>query len=221
VSERDSRALLLGALALPAVLVVVAVRGQAVEGIRPLLPFAAFSLACLMSCLRRHPVSLAPRPVAAALALVLVGGWVVDGPAFARIVRLQAQSLEAMRSRDWSPLRGHTGVAWDVGYLAYFTGAPICDAQGLINGTAFAHLTLSDRLDRCSQVAEFAYVDPARFRQLATALDMRGWRICDRFEFAHRSAPLSVYLLVAPSLARAPLCGVDAPRVDDEPSLTR
>ena len=217
--QSDTRALLLGALALPVVLIVIALRGQAVEGIRPLLPFAAFSLTCLVSCLRHRPVSLSPRPVAAALALVLVVGWVVDGPAFARIVRLQAQSLEAMRSRDWSPLRGHTGVAWDVGYLAWFTGAPICDAQGLINGAAFARLTLSDRLDRCSQVAEFAYVDAARFRQLATALDMRGWRICDRFDFAHRAAPLSVYLLVAPSLAREPLCSAAAPRVDDEASL--
>jgi hypothetical protein len=219
VRQQDDRALLLGALSLPAVLAVVAVRGQAMEGIRPLLPFAAFSLTCLMSCLRHRPLSLPPRPVAAVLALVLVGGWVVDGPAFARIVRLQAQSLEAMRSRDWSVLRGHTGVAWDVGYLAYFTGAPICDAQGLINGPSFARLTLSDRLDHCSQVAEFAYVDPARFRLLASALDMRGWRICDRFDFAHRQAPLSVYLLVAPSLAREPLCGAAAPRVDGEASL--
>jgi hypothetical protein len=217
--QRDTRALLLGALALPAVLAVVVVRGQAVEGIRPLLPFAAFSLTCLMLCVRHRPLRASPRPVAAALALLLVAGWVVDGPAFSRIVRLQAQSLEAMRSRDWSILRGHTGVAWDVGYLAYFTGAPICDAQGLINGPQFARLTLSDRLDHCSQVAEFAYVDPARFRQLATALDMRGWRICDRFDFAHRNAPLSVYLLVAPSLAREPLCAAAAPSVDGEASL--
>ncbi len=220
VRQRDTRALMLGALALPVVLAVVAVRGQAVEGIRPLLPFAAFSLTCLMACLRHRPLSFSPRPIAAVLALILVVGCVVDGPAFARIVRLQAQSLEAMRSRDWSVLRGHTGVAWDVGYLAYFTGAPICDAQGLINGPAFARLTLSDRLDRCSQVAEFAYVDPARFRQLATALDMRGWRICDRFDFAHRAAPLSVYLLVAPSLAREPLCSAAAPRVDDQTIAT-
>jgi hypothetical protein len=219
VRQRDVRALLLGALALPLVLAVVAVRGQAVEGIRPLLPFVAFSLTCLMSCLRHRPVSLPLRPVAAALALILVVGWGIDGPAFARIVRLQAQSLEAMRSRDWSTLRGHAGVAWDVGYLAYFTGAPICDAQGLINGPAFAGLTLSDRLDHCSHTAEFAYVDPARFRLLATALDMHGWRICDRFDFAHRAAPLSVYLLVAPTLAREPLCGAAAPRVEGDASL--
>lgn len=220
VRQRDSRALLLGALALPAVLVVVAVRGQALEGIRPLLPFVAFSLTCLTSCLRQRPVSLPLRPIAAALALILVGGWMVDGAAFARIVRLQVRSLEAMRSRDWSPLSGHAGVAWDVGYLAYFTGAPICDAQGLINGPAFARLTLSDRLDHCSQVAEFAYVDPARFRLLATAIDMRDWRVCDRFDFAHRSAALSVYLLVAPGLAHEPLCAAAAPRVEDHAIAT-
>jgi hypothetical protein len=219
VHRRDAWPSLLGGLSLPLVLIIIALRGQAVEGIRPLLPFIAFSLACVLPCLRHRRVSLPPALVSAGLALVLVGDWIVDGPAFARIVRLQAQSLEAMRTKDWSPLRGHTGVAWDVGYLAYFTTTPICDVQGLINGAAVARLPITDRLTRCSQIADFAFVDPVRFRILATALDVRAWRICDRFDFAHRRAPLSVYLLVAPGLAREPLCRADAPRAEGEPSL--
>lgn len=153
------------------------------------------------------------------LAAVAVGVWTVDAVAFERIVRVQAQSMEAMRTRDWSPLSGRTGIAWDVGYLAYFSKSPVCDAQGLINGPEFARLSLPERLHRCAPVADFAFVDPARFRILATALDMSGWRVCDRFDFAHRRGPVNVYLIVAPPLAHAPVCPDSAPRIDGVAAL--
>ena len=217
---RDDPALLLGELSLLPVLVAIAVRGQAVEGIRPLLPFLAFSLACGVALVRRRAPA---RPVRARMLLPLaaaaLGVWTVDAVAFERIVGVQARSLEAMRSRDWSALSGHTGVAWDVGYLAYFTKAPVCDAQGLIDGRAFAQLSLPERLRACAKVAEFAFVDPPRFRILASALDMSGWRVCGRFDFAHRLGPVNVYLIVAPALARAPFCPDLAPRIDGVDSL--
>jgi hypothetical protein len=217
---RDEPVLLLGELSFLPVLVAIAVRGQAVEGIRPLLPFFAFSLACGVALLQRCvPASPIRARVLVPLAALAVGLWAVDARAFDRIVRVQAQSMEAMRTRDWSALRGHTGVAWDVGYLAYFTKAPVCDAQGLINGPAFARLSLPERLRRCAQVADFAFVDPPRFHILTTALDMSGWRVCGRFDFAHRTGPVNVYLIVAPRLAREPLCPGSAPRIDGVDSL--
>jgi hypothetical protein len=63
-------------------------------------------------------------------------------------------------------------------------------------------------------VADFAFVDPARFHILTTALDMNGWRVCGRFDFAHRRGPVNVYLIVAPSLAHEPFCPASAPRID-------
>ena len=212
---RTEPALLLGELSFLPVLVAIAVRGEAVEGIRPLLPFLAFSLACGVALVRRCvPPSPLRARVLMPLAVVAVGVWTVDAVAFERIVSVQARSMEAMRTRDWSALRGHTGVAWDVGYLAYFTQAPVCDAQGLIDGRAFAHLSLPDRLQHCAQVADFAFVDPARFHILTTALDMNGWRVCGRFDFAHRRGPVNVYLIVAPQLAHEPFCPASAPRID-------
>jgi hypothetical protein len=217
---RRDPALLLGELSFLPVLVAIAVRGEAVEGIRPLLPFLAFSLACGVALVRRRmPVGPIKARVLLPLAAVAVGAWAVDAVAFNRIVSVQAQSMEAMRTRDWSALRGHTGVAWDVGYLAYFTKAPVCDAQGLIDGRAFAHLSLLERLRHCAQVADFAFVDPPRFHILTTALDMSGWRVCGHFDFAHRRGPVNVYLIVAPQLAHAPLCPGSAPRIDGVASL--
>jgi hypothetical protein len=217
--HRD-RALLLGEASLLLVLIAIAVRGQAIEGIRPLLPFFAFSLVCGVALVRR---CLPARPLQARmvvpLAVVVIGAWAIDAGAFYRIVRMQAQSMEAMRARDWSALRGHTGVAWDVGYLAYFTKAPVCDAQGLINGPEFARLSLPERLQQCAKVAEFAFVDPPRFHILRTTLDMRGWRVCDRFDFEHRAGSVNVYLIVAPQLAHEPLCPAGAPRIEGEESL--
>jgi hypothetical protein len=212
---RAEPALLLGELSLLPVLVAIAVRGEAVEGIRPLLPFLAFSLACGVALVRR---SVPPSPIRARvlvpLTAVAIGVWTIDAFAFHRIVSVQARSMEAMRTRDWSALHGHTGVAWDVGYLAWFTRAPVCDAQGLIDGRAFAQLSLPERLRRCATVADFAFVDPARFHILTRALDMSGWRVCDRFDFAHRRGPVNVYLIVAPQLAHEPFCPASAPRID-------
>jgi hypothetical protein len=217
---RHDPALLLGELSFVLVLVAIAVRGEAVEGIRPLLPFLAFSLACGVALVRRGvPASPVRARVLLPLAAMAVGVWAVDAVAFDRIVRVQAQSMEAMRTRDWSALRGHTGIAWDVGYLAYFTKAPVCDAQGLIDGRAFAQLSLPERLRQCAQGADFAFVDPARYHILTTALDMSGWRVCDRFDFAHRRGPVNVYLIVAPQLAHAPLCPASAPGIDGIDSL--
>ena len=181
---------------------------------------AAAAVPRLLTGLRRGarrrcvPASPIRTRVLLPLAAVAVGIWTVDAFAFERIVRVQAQSMEAMRTRDWSALRGHTGVAWDVGYLAYFTKAPICDAQGLIDGPDFARLSLPERLRQCAEVADFAFVDPPRFHILTTALDMSGWRILRPLRLRPSQGPVNVYLIVAPQLAHEPLCPASAPRVD-------
>jgi hypothetical protein len=217
---RDDPGLLLGEMSLLPVLVAIAVRGEAVEGIRPLLPFLAFALACGVALVRRATPARPLRTVILVpFAVAAVGAWTVDAFAFDRIVRVQVQSMEAMRTRDWSGLRGHTGIAWDVGYLAYFTNAPVCDAQGLIDGPEFAQLSLPERLHHCAKVADFAFVDPARFHILRTALDMSGWRVCGRFDFAHRRGPVNVYLIVAPGLAHGSLCPESAPQIDGVAAL--
>jgi hypothetical protein len=217
---RRDPALVLGVLSFLLVLVAIAVRGQAVEGIRPLLPFLAFSLACGVALVRRGlPATPVRARVLVSLVAVAVAAWTVDAVAFDRIVRVQARSMEAMRTRDWSALHGHTGIAWDVGYLAYFSKADVCDAQGLINGPEAARLSLPERLRQCAKTAEFAFVDPPRFHILMTVLDMSGWRVCDRFDFEHRRGPVNVYLIVAPQLAREPLCPGSAPQIDGVASL--
>ena len=213
--DDETRALLLEASSLPAVLLAIFIRGQAVEGIRPLLPFIAYSLFCVIRLFGHLDAGRSDpwRRAAAGVLAVFAVGCVVDGLAFDRLVRLQSRSLVAMRDKDWSSLRGHTGLAWDVGYLAYFTRTPICDVQGLIEGPRFAHLQLDERLERCARIAEFAFVDQNRFAMLATEHDLTGWRICDRFDFARRSEAYPVYLLVAPGLAMAPLCAATSPRI--------
>jgi hypothetical protein len=214
---RDEFADLLGALSLPAVLLAIFFRGQAVEGIRPLLPFLAFALVNathLFGKLYAETTFLRRRTLAA---YILVGAgflFVLDWMAFNRMVRLQVHSLHAMRDKDWSQLSGHTGLAWDVGYLSYFSKARICDVQGLINGPAFARLTTVQRLKNCTEIADFAFVDQLRFQELQQVGNLRDWRICDHFSFAKRSEAFDVYLLVAPVLASEPFCPRDSAHVD-------
>src|SRR6202041_2213324 len=41
------------------------------------------------------------------------------------------------------------GLAADVGYIGYFSGAPICDLNGLINGRAAAEMSFAQRSQKC------------------------------------------------------------------------
>jgi len=214
--DRAELADLLGIAVLPLVLLAAFLHGQALEGIRPLLPFFAFSLVCAVRLFCRQEGANEPLrwkrywlPVAAAAAVLFIFDW----SAFARLVDTQVQSLAAMRGKDWSAFRGHTILAWDVGYLAYFSGMPVCDVQGLINGRRFARLTLEQRLDHCARVSDFAYVDDARFPALAEGRDIDGWRVCDKFLLAKRSEVYWAYLLANPIIAAGPACPRDAPTI--------
>lgn len=57
------------------------------------------------------------------------------------------------------------------------------------------------------------FVDQLHYAMLSGALNLKDWRICDRFVFAKRSESYALYLLVDPKLAQELFCTRSAPRI--------
>src|SRR6185436_3577670 len=79
-----------------------------------------------------------------------------------------------------------TGAAYDIGFIAWFTGARILDASGLVNGRAFAALTTGERIRRIGEAQpDFLFVTAEQAASFAGALDLRQYRVCHRYRSAN------------------------------------
>jgi hypothetical protein len=142
----DPRSTLIANLPFPVLVFLAAIKGQQMHGIRYVIWALLFSI--VWNLLLSASVSR-PRPVfLAAFACVLAVCWTVELPIVLRIDRGRAGTLNAMQQAHLDRLHGE-GVAADVGYIGYFSGAPICDMNGLINGRTAALMTYDRRSQAC------------------------------------------------------------------------
>ncbi len=191
----SQRAALLAAnLLFPCMIVLIAMRGQILHGVRHVLWIYLFLIAWNLRVLGRtaNPEPTAPpRPglrraaLAAALA-VLAALWSFEAPAVAAILRSRADIFDAMRGQRLDRLADTTGAAYDIGFIAWFTGARILDASGLVNGRAFAALTTGERIRRIGEAQPaFLFVTAEQAASFAKALDLRQYRVCHRYRSAN------------------------------------
>lgn len=193
---------------------LISMRGQYVQGIRHILPALIFmivaNIAALpargsgFACLRMFS---APRLASAGLALyVAVVGF--EFMKFHAIVDGRTAAFLEMRDLNLEGLEGESGIAWDVGYLMYFTKAQVCDVSGLINGRRAASSPENARLEDClKRDIEFVFVTP---QNATTLIDKSGsrfvdWPICGHYVFRNVSDTAPHYLAVAPDRA-AQIC---------------
>lgn len=141
------RQTLIANLPFPVLILLAAARGQQIQGIRYLIWPLLFSTTWnLLAASAGWPV-LGPRLKYAAIAAVAVA-WAFELPIALRIDRGRSQTFTEMRSSHLDRLRGE-GAAADVGFIGYFSQAPICDAKGLVNGRAAAAMTGDERVRAC------------------------------------------------------------------------
>ena len=142
----DRRSALICNLPFPVLLLLAAVRGQQIHGIRYLIWGLLFSIVWNLMLARAIP---APRPIfLSAFACVLIVCWIFEVPIVLRVDRARSESLAALERSHLDQLHGE-GLAGDVGYIGYFSRAPICDMNGLINGRAAAQMTYDQRSQAC------------------------------------------------------------------------
>jgi hypothetical protein len=201
-------------LALLVLWALISVRGQYVQGIRYILPALIFMIAANTAMSRTSETGLpwlrgisASRLVKARLALyVAVIGF--EFTKFQAIVDGRTAAFLEMRDMNLEGLEGESGIAWDVGYLMYFTKAQICDVSGLINGRRAASSTESTRLEDClKRDIEFVFVTPENATRLIGKSGSRfvDWPICGHYVFRNVSDTAPHYLAVAPDRA-AQIC---------------
>ena len=123
-----------------------------------------------------------------------------------REFRAREHSLAQFRMQHLERLSSLKLVAFDVGYIGYFTQSPLCDMAGLVNGRASAALPFEDRVKACAaEHPQYAFVSSFSLWELGNALDLKGWSVCSEYDFANLRAPDLHYLIASPA-ATAEVC---------------
>ena len=202
----------------PVVLLASAARGQEIQGVRYFIWTFFFPIVWNLLELRHVDGTVPADEVEAGASLwsprrdvLVLGGMLgvmlLAMPADTRLMRrILAQRGETTRmflGMDLaSAMRGETGVAYDVGYIAYFSGDPVCDLNGLVNGAGPAAMTVRQRAERCAaERPGFAYLNKSQDRPLADYLDLKDWVVCGRYDLPNVRTTDRHWLLVRPEIA--------------------
>jgi hypothetical protein len=213
-ARRLSLPLLFANAAFPLTLFLAGVRGQEIQGIRYLVWTLLFSilwnifeLAAADAPPNSRVEQDAPGRILsyALLALILIAQplefWLVYP-----ILHDSAKLMAMIPHRHLDVLQGKLGVASDVGIIGYFTGANICDPDGLIDGREFARLTPHQRNVACAaQKPDFLYLDLNELGTFNVVMPFADWQVCGEYEMSGLRFKDTHYLIVPPSTA-AQIC---------------
>jgi hypothetical protein len=117
------------------------------------------------------------------------------------MLRSRADLLKQFEESHFESLQGKRGVAFDIGYLGYFSRADICDVAGLVNGREKARQTIEQRIVGCLAThPDFIFV-PGGIGHAASYLPINDWQICSRYDFKTVNQNDPHYLIVPRSVA--------------------
>jgi len=210
--RRVSLTMLVANSPFPLVVVLAALHGQQVQGIRYFLWTLLFPI--LWNTLElRWEVEAPGRSIARALSIATyaVAGMLliltpIESTLLYREFRAREASLAQLRVQHLERLHAMKLVAFDIGYIGYFTGSPVCDMAGLVNGRVRAALPFEERVRLCvAEHPQYAFVSNFSLGELNNALDLKGWSICSVYDFANLRTPDLHYLIASPA-ATAEVC---------------
>jgi hypothetical protein len=190
----------------PITLILAAMRGQQVQGIRYFVWTLLFPI--LWNILELRWAPRPPTPSTArllrwstyALAVIFVLLLPVESTLLYKEFRTRAHSLAEFRSQHLERLSGLQLTAFDVGYIGYFTGSPLCDMAGLVNGRARARLPFPERVNLClAEHPPYAFVSQFSLDELSHRIDMKDWSICSTYDLANLRSSDWHYLVASPA----------------------
>ncbi|HXE09622.1 MAG TPA: hypothetical protein VN612_17090 [Acidobacteriaceae bacterium] len=180
------RQTLIANLPFPALILLAVARGQQIQGIRYLIWALLFSITWnLLAARVSWPVLASPWKYAV-IGIVAIA-WGFELPIALRIDRDRSQTLLDMQSSHLDRLRGE-GVAADVGFIGYFSKAPICDIDGLVNGRAAAAMTIDERKQACAAShPDFLFLNDGQIAGLPTVpqFHLSDWIKCGSVAFTN------------------------------------
>jgi hypothetical protein len=218
-SRRMNLATALANTVFPVLLLLSALRGQAMQGARYVL--WAFLFSCLWNVLRLGEPSpgqtesgSTPWQMRTAWAMVAVLAVVlpIDGWVFSHLLSRRSETIRQFSSQHLEELAGMQGTSMDIGYIGYFSQAKICDLAGLVNGRDLAKLNVVQRTERCASLRpDFVFGTPSQIRLVMEHQDLTGWRVCDAYDLMNVRAPDRHYLLASPERFEK-ICGATGRR---------
>jgi hypothetical protein len=196
----------------PVVLALAIQRGQQVQGVRYFTWTLLFPVVWNILELRwssLDPTRSATRILKVAgfgMACLLLLSVPIESVLLSREFSRRERSLAEFRAQHLERLSSLQLVAFDVGYIGYFTQSPLCDMAGLVNGRTRAALPFKDRVKACAaEQPQYAFVTSSNLWELSQALDLKDWSICSAYDLANLRASDMHYLIASPA-ATAEVC---------------
>ena len=198
---------ILGANSLfPVVLALAAQRGQQVQGVRYFLWTLLFPIVWNILELRwsaLEPTRSTTRMLRLAgygVACLLLFSVPIESVLLYKEFGRRKQSLAEFRAQHLERLSSLKLVAFDVGYIGYFTESPLCDMAGLVNGRERAALPFEERVRACAaEHPQYAFVSGFSLWELSQALDLKGWSVCSVYDLANLRTSDVHYLIASPT----------------------
>ena len=193
----------------PVVLALSSLRGQEIQGVRYFAWTFVFSIVWNILELSREIENstsvLKVERRGVVLIYIFAGILAVELPmeslAMRRVLSRRSETMRTFEAQHLEVLRERRGVASDIGYIGYFTGAKICDLAGLVNGRAAARLTSEERVHACAGTKpEFMFLNDSQIRSMAAVMEMTDWKICGEYDFTNVRSPDKHYLLTGPEI---------------------
>jgi hypothetical protein len=203
---RFSLAAFFANLPFPVLFFIAALRGQQVQGARYLAWTFFFSI--LWNILE---LSLAPpdhrsgignNKLAYRVMALLLIALPLESTILYKMLRSRADLTTQFESEDFENLHGKRGIAFDIGFIGYFSRADICDLGGLVNGSDKARLTPEERLAGCANThPDFMFLDLGRIKSISRKMAISDWQVCSTYEFKNVFQSQPHYLIVPRSTA--------------------
>ncbi len=206
--RRISRPILVTNSLFPVALLLAMWRGQQIQGVRYFLWALVFPILWNTLELRWSPSEPVPsmaralRAATLAMAGLLLLLMPVESIPLYREFRTREQSMAEFRAQHLERLHALKLVAFDVGYIGYFTGSPICDMAGLVNGRERSEMPFERRVALCAaEHPQYAFVSGFSLSELSRAMSLRGWSVCSVYDLANMRASDPHYLIASPQAA--------------------
>ena len=98
------------------------------------------------------------------------------------MLRDRARLLKQFEGDHLENLQGKRGIAFDIGFIGYFSRADICDIAGLVNGRDKARQTTQQRLEGCVAThLDFMFLNLGGIGYAANYLPINDWQVCSQY----------------------------------------
>ena len=192
----------------PVVLALASLRGQEIQGVRYFAWTFFFAIVWNILELGIGDASDAGDVQGRWLVYGFLALLVVELPfeaiAMHRVLTHRGEMMREFEAERLNVLRDKRGIASDIGYVGYFTGAKICDLAGLVNGREAARLSSLQRAHACVETRpDFIFANVSQLVPLARMMDLSQWKVCGRYDFNNVSTLDTHYLVARPEVASA------------------